>query len=129
MQNTLSSRTHERGSAPIKAIIAFAVLFAVIYVAIVMIPIYIARYDLEDKVKEDILFANQRFGQDIPKGLTEKVYGYLNDMEAYYEKKNVSVKHNKSTKKVTVEIWYEKPHKLPFFPKQFYVQVEGKYGL
>jgi len=128
MKYAKSSRTHEQGAAPIKAIIAFVILAAVIYTAVVMVPIYAKRYSLEDKIKEDILFAGQRF-RDIPKDLTAKIYEYLDEMGAVYEKKNVKVKHNNSTKNVSVEVWYSMPHKLPFFPKDFYIQLEGKYGL
>lgn len=121
--------TTERGAAGIKAIIAVIILAVAIYVGVVMIPIYAAHYDLEDKLKEDILFASQRFRENIAKELTVQVYSYLDNMGVVYEKKNVRVNTNSSTKFISVELWYNREHKIPGFPKQFHLKVEGKYGL
>mgnify|MGYP003566092164 CR=1 FL=1 len=130
MKRNMLHITKERGSAGIKAIIAIAILVAIVYVAIKMIPIYADHYDVEDKIKEDILYAGQRFGSDIQKELTKTIYQYLDDIDAEYNKeKEVRVKVNKGTKLITVNVWYRRDHKIPFFRKQFELKIEGKFGL
>lgn len=129
MKGSYFTRTRERGAGGLKAIIAVAILGVAIYVGVVMIPIYAAHYGLEDDIKEDILFASQRFRKDIEGEFTKTIYSYLDGMGAGYEKKNVRVKHDSGRKSVSVEVWYTRQHRIPFFPTQFSVQLEGKYGL
>jgi len=130
MKRNISHITKERGSAGIKAVIAIAILAAIIYGAIKIIPIYVDHYDVEDKIKEDILYAGQRFGGEIQKGLTKRIYQYLDGIGAEYNKeKEVRVSVNKGTKLIKVEVWYRRSHNIPFFPKQFEIQVGGKFGL
>lgn len=124
-----SLNVYERGAAGIKAIVALIILGIAIYVGITMIPIYSDHYSVQDKIKEDILFAGQRFGKEIEKGMKDQIFGYLNDIDAIYEKKNVSVSVNASTKLIKVQLWYEREHKIPGFPTRFEITEEGKYGL
>lgn len=131
MKRSYFTTTRERGAAGLKAIIAVAILGAAIYAGVIMVPIYAAHYGLEDKIKEDILFASQRFrrAKTIEEGIKKAIDGYLNEMEAEYEKKNVRVKHDSGKRSISVELWYTRQHKIPFFPHQFSLQLEGKYGL
>jgi hypothetical protein len=123
--------THERGAAGIGVIVALIILALAVYVGITMIPIYAAYYDLKDKLEQDILFAQQRFTGDLQKAITEQVYLYLDEMgiNVTYEKKDVSVKVHKTTKAVAIKFSYIHSHKIPGFPKQFDVDVQGKYAL
>lgn len=121
-----------KGSAPIKAIIAFAILAAVIYAAIVLVPIYADHYSLEDKIKEDIQFAPQRIGKQkekMEKNFTNKIKGYLDQIGAVYEVENIVVRADTSRKQITARVTYQRPHSIPFFPKQFSIDVDAKYGL
>ena len=120
---------HERGAAGIKAIVAVIVLGIAIYVAITMVPIYVNHFKLEDNIKEDILFAGQRFSGDMQKQFTERVISYLDAMGVDYEKKNVHVTIKKDAKLIRVELWYDRRHKIPGFPTQFSLYVEEKFGL
>ena len=128
MRNSIG--THERGSAGIKAIVAVILLGIAIYVGITMIPIYTAHYKLEDKIKEDILFAQQRFtGGKLEEEFKARVLSYLDEMGVTYDKKNVRVSVNSGARAIKVDLWYERQHKIPGFPTQFQLSVEGKYGL
>ena len=122
-----------KGSAPIKAIIAVAVLVAVIYTAIVLIPIYADHYSLEDKIKEDIKFAPQRIKgkteEEMQKTFTNMIKGYLEEIDAVVDVKNIVVKVDAGRKQITVQGWYQRPHRVPFFPKQFNLDIDEKYGL
>ncbi len=124
-----SIRTHERGAAGIKAIVAVIVLGVVVYVAITMVPIYVNHFKLEDKIKEDILFAGQRFSGDLEKQFTARVIRYLDEMGVDYDPKNVRVKMKKEARLIRVELGYERRHKIPGFPTQFQLYVEEKFGL
>ena len=129
MKRSYLMTTRERGAGSLKAILAVAILAVAIYVGVVMIPIYAAHYSLEDDIKEDILFASQRFRKDIEEEFTKTIYSYLDAMKVEYDKKNVRVKHDPGRSSISVDIWYTREHKIPFFPHQFSVHLEGKYGL
>jgi hypothetical protein len=121
---------NERGAAGLKAIIAIVIFIAVIYVGIQLIPIYLAQYNFEDKVKGEVTLAFVNYPQDTQKKLEGTIMGFLNDMGATYDKKNVRVKigGDSTGKKIVAEVWYSRTVNLPFFPnpKQFYVKVENK---
>ena len=123
-------KAHERGSAGVNAVIALIILGIAVYVGLTMVPIYSAHYKLEDNIKQDILFAQQRFkGEKLKEEFTAQVISYLDEMGAVYDKKNVRVDVNTGAGSVRVQLWYERPHKIPGFPKQFQLTVEGKYRL
>lgn len=125
-----SFRADERGAAGINAIIAVIILAIAIYVGVTMIPIYAAYYNLKDKINEDILFASQRFRGDLQKEMEKQVITYLNEMKGVtYDKKNIRVEVYSPTKTISVQFWYTREHKIPGFPKQFTVDVKGKFGL
>ena len=112
MKRSYSTITRERGAAGLKAIIAVAILGAAIYVGVTMIPIYADHYGLEDKIKEDILFASQRFRREenIEEGIKKAIYGYLDYMGVDYEKKDVVVKHDSGGRAISVQLWYIRQH-------------------
>lgn len=122
-----------KGSAPIKAIIAVAILVAIIYAAIVLIPIYADHYSVEDKIKEDIKFAPQRIKgkteTEMQKTFTNMIKGYLEEIDAVVDVKNIVVKVDSGKKQITVKGFYQRPHNIPFFPKQFELDVNERYGL
>lgn len=122
-----------KGSAPIKAIIAVAILAAVIYAAIVLIPIYADHYSLEDTLKEDIKFAKQNIKgkneTEMQKTFTNMIKGYLEDIEAEFDIKNIVVKVDTGKKEITVKGSYRRPHNVPFFPKEFKLDISERYGM
>lgn len=54
---TLNSKHGQRGEGRLKAIIYTVILAAAVYVAVKMVPIYVADYQLKDKISEQARFA------------------------------------------------------------------------
>ncbi len=58
-------RTTERGEGKIKAIVYTLILILGVYVAIKVVPIYVAEYQLKDKMAEQARFAVvNRYSED-----------------------------------------------------------------
>jgi hypothetical protein len=115
----------QRGAAGPKAIVATLVLIALVYVGLQIIPMYYDHWTLQDKIKEDVDFAyvNLTGGEGtIQSKLNKLITSRLTAINAEFKKEQVKVTIPDGTKKITVEIWYTRTHKLPFYqnPKQFY---------
>ena len=54
---TLKSKDSQRGEGKLKAIIYTLILAAAVYVAVKVVPIYVAEYQLKDKISEQARFA------------------------------------------------------------------------
>jgi len=54
---TLNSTRGQRGEGRLKAIIYTAILAGAVYVAVKVVPIYVADYQLKDKISEQARFA------------------------------------------------------------------------
>lgn len=54
---TLKTKASQRGEGKIKAIIYTLILAAAVYVAVKVVPIYVAEYQLKDKISEQARFA------------------------------------------------------------------------
>lgn len=120
---------NERGAAGIKAIIAFVIVGVCIYAGIQLTPLYWDHWNFEDDVTTKVQFAYVNYDRDkVQEALTTTIYGMLDQMGAQYEKKNVRVQVDSSTRKITVEVWYSRTHNFPIFPpspKPFYIKVEN----
>ena len=120
---------NERGAAGIKAIIALIILGALAYIGIQLIPLYWDHWNFEDEVASEVQFAYVKHDKNkVQENLTATICSLLDAMGAQYEKKNVRVKVDQSTKKITVEVWYSRTHNLPVYPpspKPFYIKVEN----
>ncbi len=119
--------TNEWGAAGIKAIIALLIVAAVIYSGIQLVPIYWDHYSFEDDLNTEVRFLFVNVPSEREKHLNNFIVGRLKEMGAKYEDKNVKVDVDDGKKKVKVDIWYGRPHNLPFYPnpKQFYIHVEN----
>jgi cell division protein FtsL len=54
---TLNPKDSQRGEGKLKAIIYTLILAAAVYVAVKVVPIYVADYELKDKISEQARFA------------------------------------------------------------------------
>jgi Domain of unknown function (DUF4845) len=54
---TLKTKNSQRGEGKLKAIIYTLILAAAVYVAVKVVPIYVAEYQLKDKISEQARFA------------------------------------------------------------------------
>ena len=118
----------ERGSARIKAVIAFVILGAFVYAGIQLVPLYWDHWNVQDEIETKVKFAYVNYNMDkVQEALTTEIYRLLNDIGAQYEKKDVRVKADASTKRITVEVWYSRTHNMPVYPPNplpFYIKYE-----
>lgn len=54
---TQTSRQGQRGEGRLKAIIYTAILISAVYIAVKVVPLYVAEYQLKDKMSEQARFA------------------------------------------------------------------------
>jgi len=54
---TFSSKRSQRGEGRLKAVIYTVILVAAVYAAVKIVPIYVAEYELNDKITEQARFA------------------------------------------------------------------------
>lgn len=74
-----SSKGSQRGEGKLKAIIYTVILVAAVYVAVKVVPIYVAEYQLKDKISEQARFAVvNRYSDDQIKDIIYKVIQDLN---------------------------------------------------
>ncbi len=68
------SKSAQRGEGQLKAIIYMLVLAAAVYVAVKLVPVYVAEYQLKDKIAEQARFAVvNRYNEDQVKDIIFKV--------------------------------------------------------
>jgi hypothetical protein len=56
-RNIEKSLRSERGEGRLKAIVYFAILIGAVFVAVKVVPVYVAEYQLKDKITEQARFA------------------------------------------------------------------------
>ena len=56
-RNIGKSLRSERGEGRLKAIVYFAILIGAVFVAVKVVPVYVAEYQLKDKITEQARFA------------------------------------------------------------------------
>jgi len=119
---------NERGSAGIKAVIAFIILGAIIYVGLQLVPVLWDHWNLEDDIMTKMKFAFINYRGDVKKQLTNDIYGLLDDIGAQYKKENVRITVDEQNKKILVKVWYSREHKVPYYPPnpwQFYLELKS----
>ncbi|MDY0094687.1 MAG: hypothetical protein RBT80_18490 [Candidatus Vecturithrix sp.] len=129
MKRKCLNRLDEQGFAGIKAIIALVIVGICVYAGLQLIPIYWDHWNFKDEVTTKVQFAYVNHEREkVQEALAATIYSMLDKMGAQYEKKNVRVKVENSTRKITVEVWYSLPHNFPFYPpnpKPFYIKIEN----
>jgi len=125
----MSNRANnQRGGANIGLIVAIAILGAVIFAAVQLGPIFYDHWNFEDDVQTTVKFAWVNYPRNMKKALTDNVTSLLTKIGAEFDpKRSVKVVVDDKSKKIVVEVWYSRSHKLPFYPnpKQFYIRIEN----
>ena len=119
---------NERGSAGTSATIAIVLFAACVYVLFQLVPIFWDHWSLEDEIKTKIQFAFVNYPRDREKTLKAEIKKDLDDIGANYTEKDLKVDVDEKRKKIKVEVWYTRSHKVPFYPpnpKQFYIKLEN----
>jgi hypothetical protein len=127
MKRRVLSKRNECGRVSLKAIITLAILGALVYAAFQLVPIYWDHYNLRESVKEKVTFAFIHHPIYTQETVENQVYDLLDSIGAQYEEEDVRVEVDKLNKEIYVEIWYSRPHDLPFYqnPKEFHIELEG----
>jgi hypothetical protein len=124
--NSMTVRSQrERGALPLGAIIGLAIVGAIIFVAIQLVPIYWNHWDFESKAEESVTFVFIRYPRNHKESLQGEIVTVLDQIGAVYEEKDIIVEVNEKKKQASVEISYSRPHKVPFIenPLRFYVNI------
>lgn len=119
-----SSARSQLGGARLKAILWTAVLAFAVYSAYKLIPVYIANYQLSDKMVEESRFAvANRFTED---QVRENIYKEVVDLEIPARKEDIKVAA--SLQVVRISLDYTVPVDLLFYHMQlhFNPSSEGK---
>jgi hypothetical protein len=118
------SRRSERGAAKLKAIIWTALLASAAYSAYKLIPVYLANYQLADKMVEESRFAvANRYTEDQVRDI---IYREVVDLEIPAKKEDIKVAA--SLQAVRISLDYSVPVDLLFYHMQlhFNPSSEGK---
>ncbi len=118
---------HERGALPFGIIIGVAIVGALIFVGIQLIPLYWDHLNFKNDAEASVKLVFVRHNREHEKELLREITKGLDEIGAIYEKKNVRVKVDEKKKFASMEVWYALPHKVPFLqnPMQFHIQFEN----
>jgi hypothetical protein len=86
-----SSRRSERGEGRLKAIIYFAILIAGVYVAFKIVPLYVADYELKDKMSEQARFAVVNKYTD--EQIRDNIYRTIQDLDIPAKREDVKIEN------------------------------------
>ena len=86
-----NSRLSQRGEGKLKAIIYTVILFAAVYAAVKVVPIYVAEYQLNDKITEQARFAVvNRYSEDQVRDIIFKV---VQDLDIPANREDIKVQN------------------------------------
>jgi hypothetical protein len=92
--------SRERGEGKLKAIIYTAVLIIGVYVAIKLVPVYVAEYQLKDKISEQARFAVvNRYSEDQIKDI---LYKTVQDLDIPAKRDDIKVTNTSSGLSISV---------------------------
>lgn len=128
MSKLLSMLRNERGDGMITIIVILAIVGAMIFVGIQLIPIFWDHANLRDDILTVLRFAFVNYPQNTKERVTEDVKKLLTKSKAEYKDKDLKIEMKQEEKYLKVQIWYSRTHKVPFFqnPKQFYLEVDNR---
>jgi hypothetical protein len=92
--------SRERGEGKLKAIIYTAILIIGVYVAIKLVPVYVAEYQLKDKMSEQARFAVvNRYSEDQIKDI---LYKTVQDLDIPVKRDDIKVTNTSSGLNISV---------------------------
>lgn len=84
-----NSQITQRGGGTLKAIIYLAILIAAVFVAIKVIPVYVAEYQLKDKITEQARFAVVNHYTDDQ--IKDSIFKTIQDLDIPAKREDVKV--------------------------------------
>lgn len=115
MSRTLSARSgkaRERGGARLKAIVWLVILGAAGYVGFKVIPIYMANYQLQDKMQTEARFATVNHKTD--EELRDVIFREIRDRDIPARREDIQVLEN-TQRRVSVSVEYTVPVDLKVY--------------
>ena len=95
----------ERGAGRLKAIVYTLILIAGVYVAVKLVPVYVAEYQLNDKMSEQARFAVvNRYSED---QIKDQLYKVVQDLDIPAKRDDIKVTH--TGKGLTISVAYTVP--------------------
>jgi hypothetical protein len=107
----LKSRDSQRGEGKLKAIIYTVILAAAVYVAFKMVPVYVAEYQLKDKISEQARFAVVNHYTD--EQIRDILYKTIQDLDIPAKREDIKVEN--SHRGLTISVNYSVPVDLAFY--------------
>ena len=102
---------NQRGEGKLKAIIYTLILITGVYVAIKIVPIYVAEYQLKDKMTEQARFAVvNRYTEDQIKDL---IYKVVQDLDIPAKREDIKVAN--TSRGLNISLTYTVPVDLMFY--------------
>src|SRR5882724_1150267 len=112
---TSSSRRSQRGEGRLKAIIYTVILFAGVFAAVKIVPVYVAEYQLSDKITEQARFAVvNRYSEDQIRDIIFKV---IQDLDIPANREDIKVQNTNHGVMITVN--YSVPVDFKVYKTQF----------
>jgi cell division protein FtsL len=109
--NTPASRRSQRGEGKLKAIVFTVILITCIYVAFKLVPIYVAEYQLNDKLQEEARYGVvNRYSEDKVK---DDIMKEVTDLDVPVKKEDIKVSSNMQVVKISID--YTVPVDLLFY--------------
>jgi hypothetical protein len=94
------NHSRERGEGKLKAIVYTVVLIIGVYVAIKLVPVYVAEYQLKDKMSEQARFAVvNRYSED---QIKDVLYRTVQDLEIPAKRDDIKVTNTSSGLNISV---------------------------
>lgn len=111
----------ERGGSRLKTLLAAAIVAAMVFAAVKIIPIYVINYQLQDSMQEEATFAsvNRKSAEQIKADLEKK----LDDMGIAVDEKSIQVSSYAGNVKISLE--YTVPVDLTVYQLQLHFHPQA----
>ena len=94
------SKRSQRGEGKLKAIVYTVILAAAVYVAVKVVPVYVAEYQLKDKISEQARFAVvNRYNEEQVRDIIFKV---IQDLEIPAKREDIKVQSTNNGMRISV---------------------------
>jgi cell division protein FtsL len=95
------SQRRQRGAGKLKAIIYTAILVVGVYVAFKIVPLYVADYQLKDKMAEQARFAVvNRYSDD---QIRDVIYKTVEDLDIPAKREDIKVEHTNRGLRISLD--------------------------
>jgi len=112
---TSTSKRSQRGEGKLKAIIYTIILLAAVYAAVKVVPVYVAEYELKDKITEQARFAVvNRYTEDQIRDIIFKV---IQDLDIPANREDIKVQNTNHGIMITVN--YSVPVDFKVYKTEF----------